>query len=311
MKPMKYASVGSAEILHELLDSPQWSVEQKMDGTRGWALLRGDEPAVMTVGVTRDGQPMPLKHTAATQHLRRIFTQGVYALHERLMPGESLILDGEIMIDTGEFRVFDVPLLSTRNGANCSPDTPQQKRRELLEQLATGFGSAASLVPQAIGGFDKRWMLTNCRRNNVEGVVFKHLDAPYRTDGKRTDRVLKYKFVKTADVIVIRESRSRNSEGREVGSIAFGVTAGPEAGWDGIEIVEYDNGQQAGVKEIGTCSVIGKPHVEPGDVIEVAYLYRAATGGLIQPRMTRIRHDKSPRECGIDQFVSYSREIVR
>ena len=182
MKPMKYLSVGSAEILHELLDSPQWSVEQKMDGTRGWALLRGDEPAVMTVGVTRDGQPLPLKHTAATQHLRRIFTQGVYALHERLMPGESLILDGEIMIDTGEFRVFDVPLLSTRNGANCSPDTPQQKRRELLEQLATGFGSAASLVPQAIGGFDKRWMLTNCRRNNVEGVVFKHLDAPYRTD---------------------------------------------------------------------------------------------------------------------------------
>ena len=78
MKPMKYLSVGSAEILHELLDSPQWSVEQKMDGTRGWALLRGDEPAVMTVGVTRDGQPMLLKHTAATQHLRRIFTQGFF-----------------------------------------------------------------------------------------------------------------------------------------------------------------------------------------------------------------------------------------
>ena len=311
MKPMKYLSVGSAEILHELLDSPQWSVEQKMDGTRGWALLRGDEPAVMTVGVTLDGQPMPLKHTAATQHLRRIFTQGVYALHERLMPGESLILDGEIMIDTGEFRVFDVPLLSTRNGANCSPDTPQQKRRELLEQLATGFGSAASLVPQAIGGFDKRWMLTNCRRNNVEGVVFKHLDAPYRTDGKRTDRVLKYKFVKTADVIVIRESRSRNSEGREVGSIEFGVMAP----FEGEMTVDQQQAvtllRRLPILPVGRCSVIGKPHVEPGDVIEVAYLYRAATGGLIQPRMTRIRHDKSPRECGIDQFVSYSREIVR
>ena len=105
--------------------------------------------------------------------------------------------------------------------------------------------------------------------------------------------------------------RRRNDAGREVGSIEFGVMAP----FEGEMTVDQQQAvtllRRLPILPVGRCSVIGKPHVEPGDVIEVAYLYRAATGGLIQPRMTRIRHDKSPRECGIDQFVSYSREIVR
>jgi hypothetical protein len=43
----------------------------------------------------------------------------------------------------------------------------------------------------------------------------------------------------------------------------------------------------------------------------VAYLYREPeTGGLVQPRMMRVREDKSPAACTLAQFPAYSRGAV-
>jgi hypothetical protein len=311
MKPMKYSSVDDPDLVTDLLDDSNWTLEQKMDGTRGWALLRPCESAVMVTGLTEQGEPLPLRHTAATQHLSGIWN-GLRHIHAMLSLGESIILDGEVMIDSGEFRVFDVPLLTTATSLQVSPATYQARRREVLDHLAQFFTGSVSAVRQAVTAADKRALLHDCRSRGVEGVVFKYLRGNYVTTGKRTDQVLKHKFVKTADVVVIREDRGRNAAGREVGSISFAVVAPPE--WSMTPQEQQSVLLLApGVPPLlpmGSCSVIGKPHVELGDVIEVAYLYRPATGGLIQPRMVRTRPDKSPDQCGMDQFAAYSREVV-
>jgi hypothetical protein len=60
---------------------------------------------------------------------------------------------------------------------------------------------------------------------------------------------------------------------------------------------------------VGACSLIGKPQVSVGDVIEVAYLNWTGSA-LYQPRMTRVRTDKLPEDCTMAQFRPYSRRVV-
>lgn len=310
MRPMKYESVDDLDLVTDLLNDQSWSMEQKMDGTRGWALLRPLQPAVMAVGLDDHGEPLPLKHTAATQHLSGIWN-GLRHIHSMLGLGSAIILDGEVMIDSGEFRVFDLPLFTDSTSLQVNPHDLQSRRREVLNHLAQFFIDPVSLVPEAVTAADKQTLLHDCRRRGVEGVVFKYRRGSYVTTGKRTDHVLKHKFVKTADVVVLAEHRSRNAAGREVGSIEFGVAAPFEATMTAAQQASVQLVGDTPVLPMGSCSVIGKPHVEPGDVIEVTYLYRPPTGGLIQPRMTRLRRDKPPGECGIDQFAEYSREVVK
>lgn len=60
---------------------------------------------------------------------------------------------------------------------------------------------------------------------------------------------------------------------------------------------------------VGSCSAIGRPHVEVGDVIEVAYLYWTGACAY-QPRMVRVRADKEAARCTTGQFLPYSRETI-
>ena len=55
-----------------------------------------------------------MKHTAATQHLDRI-TAGLAGVQDLLDDGDAIQLDGEIMIQTGQFFVFDMPMMRLGN----------------------------------------------------------------------------------------------------------------------------------------------------------------------------------------------------
>jgi hypothetical protein len=99
---------------------------------------------------------------------------------------------------------------------------------------------------------------------------------------------LKAKFVVTADVIVL----AVGDDGKE--SCTLGMV-------DGNTVVE-----------IGRCSLIGKPYVKPGDIIEVAYLYanNCKAPRLYQPRLYRVRDDKTPPECTIDQLKFTNKSVM-
>jgi ATP-dependent DNA ligase len=117
-----------------------------------------------------------------------------------------------------------------------------------------------------------------------EGFMVKHLDSTY-SPGRRVSHSVKVKFVHTADVIVTSWKRTATT-----GSARLAV-------YDGGELVD-----------VGGCSLIGKPEVTDGCVVEVAY--SAFRGAMNQPRMMRLRPDKPASECTLAQFPAYSKEVV-
>jgi ATP-dependent DNA ligase len=285
IETMKFEWVEDPQMVEALLCDSQVVAEQKMDGTRGMAELRyGKEPSMVS------GNGNPLKHTAATQHLPGIW-EALRSVMELMSPGDLVLLDGEVMIHTGQFHVFDVPYAQWRGARVAEPTDPFRTRRRVGEQLLHGpvfvDHSVVSMVPQAKGELGKRDLLDRCKEQGVEGVMFKHLESTY-LPGERTRSVLKVKFVKTCDVVVLE----RNSGGAKNAVLGVRVASSGD------------------VVCVGACSMIGKPDAQPGDVIEVAYLYWTGTS-LYQPRMVRIREDKQPEECTLDQFRPYSREVVK
>jgi bifunctional non-homologous end joining protein LigD len=111
-----------------------------------------------------------------------------------------------------------------------------------------------------------------------EGVVFKLRGAPHRAG--RNGQHKKFKFVKTLSAIAGKPRAS---------------------GKDSVEV--FLAGRTGVVVSVGSVSLIGKPPVAEGDVVEVAYLYASAGKRLVQPRLMRVRTDVEQDECTLDQLI--------
>lgn len=103
-----------------------------------------------------------------------------------------------------------------------------------------------------------------------------------RRDRKRTLEVLKVKITHTVDVVVME--RNTGAPG------SMNATLGL-----------YRDGE---LVQVGGCSMIGKPDLQPGDVGEVEFLYvpDPANPSLYQPRLVRARPDKEPTACTWEQL---------
>lgn len=288
MTVRKAMTFGTGKIVEveKLIENDDLSLEQKYDGTRALCVVRRDVNGLDFQFLARNGAP--LKHTAATQWIEDI----TRSMRDGFPVHGEYVLDGEIMIDSGAYILFDLPYVEQEGSVKVSPGMPYRVRRDFLAYFAEGLYAPVSLGGMALTPEEKRLLFKSVMDQNGEGVMAKSLSSPY-DEGKRVKHSLKVKFVKTADVVVMDVRRGRNEEGREIGSIQFGV---------------YDD--EGNLKHLGKCSPIGKPHCEPGDVIEVRYLYRQAGGALVQPTMLAVRTDREPESCGYDQFSDYSKAIV-
>ena len=113
-----------------------------------------------------------------------------------------------------------------------------------------------------------------------EGVVFKLRSAKHRAG--RNGQHKKFKFVKTLSAIAGKPRAT---------------------GKDSVEIYLNDfHGENCELIRVGTVSLIGKPAIKEGDVIEVSYLYAYPSKMLIQARMTAKRDDVRPSECTTAQL---------
>lgn len=270
----------SAEItdLPELAADALIAVEQKCDGVR------------LLAEVTQDGVKFcgagggPVRFAAAAQHF-----PALTAALSLITPHDMAVtLDGELMIEDGAYVVFDLPYLRIAGAVLSRPDhTPLRERRALLEMLADSeWAPGFRLVAHAVTAEEKIKLVARVGEElRGEGFMLKRLDSPYQP-GVRVAHSRKCKFVWTADVIVVSWSRG--------------------AGTGSARLAVYDAAGELVV--VGGCSLIGKPEVEVGCVIEVAFAhFREA---MIQPRMLRRREDKDPAACTTLQFLAYSKEVV-
>lgn len=303
-KAMTFGSVDVKTIDH-LINDPNIILEQKFDGTRAMCVVNilADAPfndvAEMTIEfLSRSGAP--LKHTAATQHTEAINEE--LAIHitallrdEILNIGDEIVFDGEIMIDTGKYILFDMPYQTGMVG----PEDRYDKRRGEMSALMGSIESPVEIGAMAQTTENKQALFDLVTQSNGEGVMAKDRTAAY-IEGKRVNHSLKCKFVKTADVVVMDWHRARDGKNKH------GEPTGSETGW--IKFGVYNNDGE--LEHVGRCSIIGKPAVVNGDVIEVKYLYRGAGGALVQPTMIKVRDDRLPESCTYDQFPDYDKSIL-
>ena len=155
----------------------------------------------------------------------------------------------------------------------------------LINLLVSGQQQHIRLVETAFMPRQKQALFDQLKAANREGVVFKHLSAPY-TSGRPASggTQFKFKFHETASCIVGKVNGKR--------SISLKL-------FDGIDLVAVGNVTIPTNKEIP----------KPDDVVEVRYLYAYRGGSLFQPVYLGPRDDVTPQECGVDQ-LKYKAEAV-
>lgn len=280
--PMKLGYGSPADVENYLTD-PAWVLEQKMDGARALAHWNAETGQLHWTS----GTGGLFKFAAGRKVLPQIEAELIGLLQDAEV--WTAILDGEVMPESGEFRIFDLVQLShTEAGVTELAMTHGYgARRAVLSSMIPANGARISLVLSTTGEIAKRALWEAIVAAGVEGAVAKRLDAVY-VPGTRSPSMVKMKITKDADVIVTSWERPDRTHG----SATFAV---------------YEDGA---LKEIGACSLIGKPNVEVGDVIEVEYLYVGAGDRLIQPRMKRRRTDKLAVDCTTEQLPSYSKASI-
>lgn len=281
MKAMIFHEIEvEGDLLESLLTDPRYWAQQKFDGAR---MLTRLAPGEEIQFFQRNGKEMKF---AAAKLVLPALAEDLADLRKEIV-GEAY-LDGEIMPETGHYHLWDLvePGLSLLK---------YEDRFEALEMLMDSDSTItrASIVRTEHTTEGKRELWERINSANAEGMMFKHPATRYEP-GVRVKHSLKAKLVKTADVVVTAFERGQNDAGRETGSADLGV---------------YDP-EQDKIITVGACSLIGKPIVEVGDVIEVKYLYLGAGQKMVQPRMVRRRPDKEITDSTFDQFPLYSKAVV-
>ncbi len=313
-EPLKPQLARSAK---ELPAGEGWCFEPKWDGFRIVAFREGDDVRLQS----RNGRPM-----------NRYFPEVVEQV--LALPGERLVLDGEIVVEVDGVQEFD--LLSQRihpaasrvemlaretpagyvafdllaEGDEALLALPYRQRRERLRAVVADGEGPVSLTPATSDRDGAGVWLTGAS----EGVIAKEAAAPY-LPGERTG-MLKIKRVRTADCVVAA-FRFGKAEGT-VGSLILGLYDD-----DQLREVGHTSGFKAAEKRELLARLepyrthergSGEPSrwksdeelvwegLRPELVVEIAFDH--ITGNRIRhgAKFLRWREDKDPRECRLEQL---------
>jgi DNA ligase D-like protein (predicted ligase)/DNA ligase D-like protein (predicted 3'-phosphoesterase) len=147
----------------------------------------------------------------------------------------------------------------------------------------------------------------------LEGIVGKRKDSQYE-EGLRTGSWVKIKKLKTCDCVIFGYTKGNDSRGATFGALLLGV---------------YDNGQPTYLGKVGTGFTqemirtltekfkkiktnLAPFKPEPGDMVtwlepklvcEVAYQVLTRDIKLRMARFKRLRDDKQPQQCTLDQII--------
>lgn len=205
-----------------------WQYEPKWDGFRCLAFRQGDQVLLQS----KSGQP-----------LGRYFPELVEAL--RRLPAQRFVLDGEIVIFSGEHLSFDDLLLRIHPAESrirkLAAQTPATllcfdllvdekgnslaglkltQRREKLEQFFSRIQKSerVRLSPATLDRRQAERWIRELGPTGLDGVVAKQAGEPYRS-GERA--MVKIKRIRTADCVV---GGFRYAEkGDQVGSLLLGL----------------------------------------------------------------------------------------
>jgi len=296
----------------ELPDGDGWVFERKWDGFRAIAFVDGDELHLQS----RNGRPL------------------VRYFPELRFPPGRYVLDGELVIrDSAGGEEFDalqerihpaasrVAMLAERTPARFVAfdllahddrsllDLPFAERRTALEEMiAEPLELAAATTDR---GAAAEWL------RDAEGVIAKRVDALY-LPGKR-EGMLKIKRVRTIDCVAVgwRPGKAKGT----VGSIILGLyddgeepaVVGHTSGFTAArarELVDILAPYESGEQGTGAPSRWSADRdlewraLRPELVVEVSFDHRSGRRIRHGAKLLRLREDRDPRSCRIDQLDS-------
>lgn len=333
IKPMKMTDIDLARA-DDFLADPAWVLEQKHDGAR--ALIGAEwNPSTMVFDIEFQASGGgPLKFAAAVQHFAKLREELSWILQRA---GVKLaVLDGELMTEEGELRLFDMPYLERYQDEGLplvTTKTPYLSRRSELAMLLRGGSDRVQAAYMASTYEEKVELWAAINEAGVEGGMVKNIHAPYEP-GIRTKEQLKLKLVKSADVIVSDISNWTHRTGSATLQVCILPHQDPRPYKSPVTGKRLSNEERDAMLSssmkakkaralaheylprerltIGNASLIGKDRsIEVGSVVEVEYLYWTG-GALVQPRIVRKRlaEEKLAEDCTLDQFPTYQRVAV-
>jgi len=191
------------------------------------------------------------------------------------------IIDGE---DMGDVLVaFDL----LQYDGNDIRRLPYAERFQLLKEMVSLSSDDAIRVTQtAYTAQDKRRLFGHLKDSNHEGIVFKRRDSVWNAGRPNSGgNALKYKFYDECSVIV-----DKLNEGKR--SVSF-----------------YVNDGQSKVALGNVTIPPNKAIPQPGEIIDVKYLYTVIGGSLYQPIYLKPRTDIDYAACSITQ-LKYKNESI-
>jgi bifunctional non-homologous end joining protein LigD len=203
MQPQLLNPIEASELQHYIA-SPEWVMQEKMDGQRAILIKRGRSVTL----INRNGKSIKCPPNVMANALA--------------LRGE-VVLDGELVGST--FYAFD--LLS--NGKDYRSSPVVDRHNKLVSVLIPTYRghNAIPFVPMGRSLSEKRVMLALIKELNGEGVVFKRSSSPY-TPGRPSvgGDQLKFKFYATASFIVskVNERRSvqiKTTDGKAWGNVTI------------------------------------------------------------------------------------------
>jgi len=213
-----------------------------------------------------------------------------------------------------DFVVFDLLHLDGRS----TRELPYERRRELLLELGLDGPRWRTPAHRVDGGAE---LLEAARRQNLEGIVAKRLDSPYRP-GKRTGEWLKARVWKRQEFVIGGYIPGEGTREDRVGSLLVGYyDRRPEEASEGEpQRLVFAGGVGSGLteanldlltRELGARRLdrspfdLGAPRgpkaklavfCEPRLVCDVSWTQWTDEGTLRQPAFKGMRDDKDPRD---------------
>ena len=162
-----------------------------------------------------------------------------------------------------------------------------QERYKRLSSFNLGKSKTLKVVQTAWTTSEKRALYKQLVKDNAEGIVFKNIHAEYKPGRPNSGGdQLKFKFCATATCMVGRVSTTKRS----------------------VSLNVFDENLMP--VNVGNVTVYPNQAIpQPGDVVEVKYLYYFPGGSLFQPVLLGSREDMEPDDCTLKQLKIKREEV--
>ena len=244
------------EAAARLLD-PNYAVQQKFDGKR--IILH-------------------IERSAVTAHNREglicSVSPNIIVAAKQFEPFAPIMFDSEWIRETKTLHAFDILEI---NGTDIRSCKFIDRNNQLLATLKAARPSSIQIARTECEQAGKIELLQEIHARNLEGIVLKKVDSPYRTD--RQPDQFKHKFTAVSSFVITKKN--------EKDSVALGLF--------------NEKGQ---LIDCGNVKIRSKHfRVNEGMVIDVRYLHAFRDSNHVyQPRMVAIRDDLPPEHCLLSQL---------